>query len=247
MSLALSLPGRAGGQPRSQQERLWLIGGSLAAFLLLLVGYFLLISPQRSDTSAQLSQLSAARQQNAVLQARINTLREQNKSLAKYQAAYAEARKALPTTSGVSDFLRSLQALGNATLTDVSSLKVGQPTSMTAAAPAPAGNYSAGHASSAAPAPAAATNAAPATGTIYALAIDATISGSPAALGKFLDQLQRVQPRAVLITSLNQSATQTAGGRAGANAPSTLHLSMQAFVAPSSAAEAATLAQQAGQ
>jgi Tfp pilus assembly protein PilO len=75
---------------------------------------------------------------------------------------------------------------------------------------------------------------------VYALPITIAISGSFTQLDGFLSQLQSVQPRAVLITQLTQgSATSGTGGKAAAT---TLSLTMQAFVAPSSAAESAQLA-----
>jgi hypothetical protein len=251
--MALTLSGRAprSGQPRSPQERLWLTGGGIAGFALLLIGYFFFISPQRSDTSDVKSQIDAAQQQNTVLQARIDALREQDRSRAKYEAAYAQAQKALPTTSGVSDFLRSLQALGSATLTEVSSLTVTAPTSAAPAAAAPAAQTSPGAAPTSSTAATSAGSGTSATGTtggpVYTMGITATVTGSPAALGKFLDQLQHVQPRAVLITQLTEHAgTTAAGAPAGTGATTSLQLTMQAFVAPSTPAEIAALAQAAG-
>jgi hypothetical protein len=240
---------RGSGQPRSRQERLWLTGGAFAAFIMLLVGYFFFVSPQRSDTSSLKSQVVDAQQRNTVLEARINSLRQQNKNVAKYQAQYAQARLALPSTAGVSDFVRSLQALGNATLTDVSSLTVGLPTNVSPATLQPANSTAspAAPSSTVAPAPGGATvpggNTATASPQVYALTITADVSGSPAALGKFLDQLQRVQPRAVLITQLTQrAATSAQSGKAVGNSTS-LTLSMQAFVAPANPTESAALAQ----
>ena len=254
-----SLPSlaRRGGQARSPKERLWLRGGAFAAFILLLVGYFFLISPQRSDTSSLKSQVSGAQQQNAVLQARIEALRQQNTNLAKYQAQYAQARLALPASSGVSDFLRSLQSLGNATLTDVESLTVGTPTNVTPSGPQSSAPGAAPSTGASSPTPAPTTQTATpgngtgvstgASGAIFALPITADVTGSPAALGKFLDQLQRVQPRAVLITQVTeQAATSAAAGRTASGSIG-LTLTMQAFVAPANPNESAALAQAAGQ
>jgi hypothetical protein len=172
------------------------------------------------------------------LSARITSLRAQNRDVAKYEAELRSARLALPSTSGVSDFLRSLQALGNATLTNVSALTVGEPADVsTLAAPAPAaasGTAAASTAASSTPAAPGAPATGPAPGAVYSMAISAQVSGSPAALDRFLQQLQDVQPRAVLITSLTEgagSAGVTTQGRSGGGATS-LSLTMQAFVAP---------------
>lgn len=244
------LPGRDKGDavPRSQAERLWLIGGGLVAFVLVLIGYFFFISPQRSQTKDIKSQTAAAKQQNAVLQARIDALRVQNKDLARYQAEYAQARLALPTTSGISDFLRTLQSLGNATHTDVTSLSVSAPISVNgpASASQPSGQAQANPSATSEAAAGQPSAAAPTSSTtgVYALPITATVTGTPTNLEQFVYQLQAVQPRAVLITEASQSVGVVAAGGSGST---TLNLTMEAFVAPSSPSEGASLSSAAAQ
>lgn len=221
-----------GAIPRSQAERLWLIAGGLTAVLLILLGYFVAISPQRSETAKVDGKVNEAKVRNTALQHRIDALRQQNKDLAKYQADLAAARLALPSQSGVSDFLRSLQSLGTKTGTDVTSLTVGQPTDASAAlkAAVPAAGGTAPSAKASAPAnPVVGSPAGVA--KVFALAISAQVSGPPAALNKFLEQLQEVQPRAVLITQIVESDAATNRAPSSSGAPS-LQLSMQAFVAP---------------
>jgi cell division protein FtsB len=225
---------------RSQTERLWLIGGALVAFVLLLIGFFFFISPQRSQTSDVNSQVASTEQHNAQLEARLNTLRTQNKNLAKYKADLATARLALPATSGISDFLRTLQSLGNSTQTQVTAVTVGQPAPVVAAV----ATSSTGSPSSPAPTPtsASATGAPGATTglQVYSLAITANVSGGTDALNKFVEQLQAVQPRAVLITQITEGSGVAATGSQAAAATTTLQLTMQAFVAPATPAPAAS-------
>jgi hypothetical protein len=219
--------------PRTQIERVWLFGAALVAFLLLLVGYLMFISPQNSKTSTANSQVSAANAVNQRFEARISSLRDQSKNLPKYQAELQAAQLALPSTSGLPDFLRTLQSLGNATLTTVSSLTVGPPTDVTTAA--------SGRSTTA--------TVAPGGLHVYALPISAQVSGSVSALDQFLTQLQTVQPRAVLISQLTEAtggSTAAAGTRTSGGAEPALQLTMQAFVAPSSAAEQARLSSAAG-
>jgi cytoskeletal protein RodZ len=222
--------------PRSQTERLWLIGGGLVAFIMLLIGYFFFVSPQRSDTADVDGQVATTQQENAQLRARLDTLAAQNKNLAKFEADLTKARLALPSSSGVSDFLRSLQALGAATHTDVTSLTVGQPVAVkqvvttapgaavqpTSTPSAAAGGTTTGGAQ---------TSAAPAA-TVYSLNITAGVTGTPGALDSFLDQLQAVQPRAVLITQIAETTGATTTGAKTSAGGTTLQLTMQAFVAP---------------
>jgi Tfp pilus assembly protein PilO len=230
--------------PRSQVERLWLVAGGLVAFVMLLIGYFFFISPQRSSTSEVNQQTATAQQQNAVLQARLDALREQNKNLNKYKAQLAAAQQALPSTSGTSDFLRTLQSLGAATLTDVTQLTVGQPVDVTPVAAAQPTASGAAATTAAAPTQSAAPAAPVATTPgLYALPITASVSGSAPALSKFLDQLQAVQPRAVLISSITMTAGTTDQNQSADSY--TLQLTMQAFVAPSTPAEGAALSSSA--
>lgn len=238
--------------PKKQIERLWLIGAVLVAFLLVLIGYTMFISPQNSKTSNARSQVSAADATNNRLQARINALREESKDLPKFQAELVAARLALPSTSGLPDFLRTLQSIGNATLTTVSSLTVGIPADVTQI-------VSSGGSSSSSSGNSTATtkSGAPAGTTIdgvrvFALPINATVNGSISSLEAFLTQLQTVQPRAVLISTLTESsaAAGTApGAAAGKNVnpnQASMTITMQAFVAPGSPSEQAQLSSQSG-
>lgn len=228
---------------RSSQERLWLIGGAVCAFLMLVIGYFMLISPQRSNTQSVRDQITTAQEQAMTLQQRINALTAQSKDLPKYESQLASLQQALPSESGLPDFLRTLQSLGNETLAQVTSLTVGAPSIVAAGAGAPA--VSPTTTAEAAPTAAAAptettapttTTTTPASSTagVYALSITAQVTGSTKQLGDFLEQLQTVQPRAVLITSVAVGGGSS--GSAASAGPTSMSLTMQAFVAPSLAA-----------
>lgn len=212
---------------KSTQERLWLVGGAVAAFVMVLIGYFLLISPQRTETQNVKSQVADQQIQTAALQQRIDTLTAQSKDLPLYKSQLAALQLALPSSSGLPDLLRTLQALGNETLAQVSSLTVGPPTEVSAAAgavaPAPAEVTT-----SEAPTSSAETAApiVPTSSGIYSLSITAQVEGSTSQLGEFLDQLQSVQPRAVLITAITLASGESHG------AATSMQLTMQAFVRP---------------
>lgn len=214
--------------PKSAIEKLWLTVGGIAGLVLLLVGYFFFIGPQRSKTSDVQSQISSAQLQYTTLQSRVAALRAQSSDIGKYKAELAAARKALPSTDGIPDFLRTLQALGSATMADVSSLTVGAPAAVVAATPTP--TDTAATSSSAAPSPtdSPTTETTDASSGVYSMPITAQVTGSVGALSKFLEQLQSVQPRAVLVTQVTESTGGTSGGGKGMS----LQLSMQAFVDP---------------
>jgi hypothetical protein len=224
--------------PQTRLERLWLLGGAFVAAFIVLLGYLFFISPQRSNTSEVNSQRAEAQQTNTALQARIKSLEQESKNLATYQAQVTRAQLALPSTSGLPDFLRTLQSIGNATLANVSALTVGPPTDVSVvSAGAPAATAT-GATASGSGTPAAATGP-----HVFALPITASVSGTPKQLDQFLTQLQTVQPRAVLISQIAEGS----GGSTGkAGGTTTLELTMQAFVAPASAAEQAQLSAASG-
>src|SRR5579885_2716000 len=203
--------------PKSQLERVWLFGGVVLALLMVLIGYTMFISPQNSKTSSANSQVSVAKAANARLESRIVALREQSKNVAKYESDLQAAELALPATSGLPDFLRTLQAIGNATLTTVSSLTVGPPTDVSTVAGRAASAAKSSSSSSSLSSTSSSSSSTPAAaGAVYALPITAQIGGSTSALEQFLTQLQTVQPRAVLISQLTESAPGAATG-AGAS------------------------------
>jgi hypothetical protein len=223
---------------RTQREKLWLTGGVLVAVLMVLVGYFGFISSQKSQTSAVQEQINVATLRNGELRARLANLSEQNRNLAKYQTDIQQAKLALPDTSGLPDFLRTLQAIGAASQTNVASLSVGTPSDLTAAALPQTGTRGAttGAATPSKTTSSSSGSAAGAGKKVYGLSISAVVSGSTAQLNEFLNQLQTVQPRAVLITAVTEAAGTASG------ATTSLNLTMQAFVQPASAAEQAGLA-----
>lgn len=225
--------------PKTQSEKAWLVVGLLVALVVALIGYFFFIGPQRSTTSEVEGQVGSAQSQNDTLQVRISSLDAQNRKLSSYRAALKQAQLALPTTSDLPNFLRTLQSLGNATLVNVTTLAVGDPTLVTATDPSASSSTSPAPDQTTAPSTTPTTPSGP---QIFALPITAQVSGTIRALTSFLGQLQSVQPRAVLVNSI------ALGGEAtnASTSTSTLDLSLQAFVAPGSAVEAQQLAQAAG-
>jgi Tfp pilus assembly protein PilO len=204
--------------PESKQERIWLIAGAGLAMLVVLLGYFALIGPAQSRESSVHSQIDQVNAHNAALQAEIASYREQSKNLPMYAARLRTAQLALPSTSGLPDFLRTLSSLGSQTMTDVTSLTVGSPADVSEVT----GNK------------AASTNGAP----IYALPITAQVTGTVAQLNQFLGQLQSVQPRAVLITQIQQQSA-IPDASVTLTGPTQLTITMAAFVQPTGSEAAA--------
>jgi type IV pilus assembly protein PilO len=174
-------------------DRLWMIGGVLAAALLVAAGWFVAISPKKGEVTSLKEQTSTTEIRLISLRHRLAELEEQASKLATYRAALKTNQAALPTDSGVPDFLRQLQRSGDKVDVTVSGVTVSAP-QQDAALPA-----------------------------VYDLPITLTADGSPDNLGRFLDELQTVQPRAVLIESANLSSS--------AGARTSLSVTLKAFVA----------------
>ncbi|SHH61590.1 type IV pilus assembly protein PilO [Jatrophihabitans endophyticus] len=212
----------------SRAERLHVGGAAVVALVIALVGWFLLISPQRSDSADVQDQTANAELQNTVLQGRINQLTAEKKKAATYGAALAKARAALPSTSDMAAFLRHVQSIGSATSTKVTSISVDAAKAVESSAPVVGATTS--PTASASPTASSATDSsttAAASGTgLYSVPISASVTGTQRNLARFLTELQSGQPRAVLLTSV------TRGQDAAGGSLTALQLEMQAFVAP---------------
>jgi Tfp pilus assembly protein PilO len=185
-------------------DRLWAIGGGIVAVIVVLVGWFMFISPQNAETANLRNEIAATGSQVSTLQARLSQLSRENADLPRYEADLARDRQALPTDSGLSDFLRELQVASANANVSVSGLTIGAPTQVVK------------------------------TGSpVFGLPITVTAVGLPARLGRFLHELQQVQPRAVLISS----STLSGNGKKGLDGASSLTISMQVFVAQPSGQE----------
>jgi Tfp pilus assembly protein PilO len=183
---------------RLRADRLWLIGGALGAVALFAVSWLLVIGPQRTQAADLRAQGDAAQLDLTSLRHKLQVLEEQNANLDQYKGQLGRNQKALPTTPALQDFLRELQSAGDTVRVSVTGLVVGAPTETSAEG-----------------------------ARIISLPITLTVSGQAARLGQFLDQLQRVQPRAVLITNANAVPAKDSTTLAGTV---DLNISLQAFI-----------------
>lgn len=208
--LALGLRGEGalfdGAALRVSAYRSWLAGGVLAIVALVALAWFALISPQQVATAEVRAQTEDARLQILSLQRRLDDVRTQNANLDEYRRAYATAREALPTVNEVPTFLRSAQDTADKTRTDLRGFVVGSPQEVNG------------------------TGA-----TIYALPFTVSVGGTADTVERFLQGLQRVQPRAVLVSQV--TLVPDGDGKSVADNV-LLTLAFRAFMAPAAAATA---------
>ncbi|WP_344506094.1 type 4a pilus biogenesis protein PilO [Dactylosporangium maewongense] len=175
-------------------ERLWLLGGAFGALLLLVFTYFFVIQPKYQKADDLRGIADDTTTEVTRLRSVIAGLDEQNQHIAEYRKEQAANLAALPQTDSVAALLRELQTAGELTGVTVSGVSVGGAAEVTVGGQ-----------------------------KVQALPISLTAAGPAAKVNPFLDQLQKVQPRALLIGSLNVATT--SAGKA------TLTLTVQAFYA----------------
>ena len=73
------------GMGTGHADRLWMIGGAVAAVVLIAVGWFFLISPQNGRTATFTGQTDDAHTKLITLQQHLSQLQRQNEDLAGYQ------------------------------------------------------------------------------------------------------------------------------------------------------------------
>ena len=202
----------------SNPTQVWVRGGVAVAFGLFAIGWFFVISPQQSQTGDLRTQAASAQTQTSTLQHQLGQLQADNKNLLKYQAELTSAQSALPATAAIPSFLREMQAAGATTEVSVTAISVGAPTAVTA--------YVKPASTTTSTTTAAATGAdAGAARGGYSVSLAVTATGTLGGINAFVAQLQQLQPRAVLVTSMQESP-----GTAGAVV---LTLDLNAFLNPS--------------
>lgn len=113
--------------------RKWVALTGLASIVVLVAGWFLLISPKRSDVSGLKSQAAQQESRNDGLQVQLSSLRSQQKGLVAENRQLAELAKKIPTTADLPGLLRQLSATATTTNVDLTDLTPATPVALTAA------------------------------------------------------------------------------------------------------------------
>jgi Tfp pilus assembly protein PilO len=169
------------------RDRIWLLGGLVAALLLTFLVWQLLIKSQNDKTDSVKQDIDSAQQQVSDSTLQLSRLRADAPNLDKYKAELIANQAALPTESSIPAFLNELHAAGDAAEVSVVQLQVTPPGLITG----------------------------PQAGTtpVYQLTVTVVATGSDDGIATFLKQLQADQPRAALLTSVAESP----GAAGGAN------------------------------
>lgn len=199
----------------------WYLGAGLAAVLVLVAGWFLLVSPQMSNASDIAAQAQQQDDSNARQEAQIAQLQAQYKTLPDLQAKLALIQTHLPDTPQIPGLLRNLSAAAATTGVSLQSVSPGSP------------------------APVGATSTAKNT-KITGLAevpLSMTIQGQFANVKAFLAALETM-PRSVLVTGVNISrgtgGTNTGAVPSATSSALSATITAKVFTAPAATSAPAT-------
>jgi Tfp pilus assembly protein PilO len=182
--------------------RTWSLGAALMAFLILVAGWFLLISPTKAKVSDLQTQTASQKQTNIGLATQIAQLKVMNKNLPKQEAKLAKIRQHLPATPALPTFVRTLTTIAHEAGVKLVVVSPTPPVVVTAQAAAPVATPSASSADGSAP-----TEVAPAapvavpTG-LKQIPVSITVSGGYYNIVNFLTKVEGLK-RSMLVYSLN--------------------------------------------
>lgn len=192
------------------QTRKWTLATVGVVVLVLLAGWFLLVSPKRGEAADLRAEQQEQVDANAALRAKLELLRAQAEDLPAQRKRLARVTRALPDDPHLPELVRQLTANASRAGADLSSIAPGRPVPAGAADP-----------SAATPAPdgttAAEGSATPAASqeVLQAVPLTLEVSGEYAQLERYLNLLEQLD-RPLLVTgwtmSPNGASADAAGG-----------------------------------
>jgi type IV pilus assembly protein PilO len=185
------------------QIRTWYVGAVVGALIIVLAGWFLLISPKKGDADTLRDQTTAQEAQNAQLRGRIDTLKAAQPGVPQQDAGVAAVAVKIPGNPALPTLIRQLNALSATTDIEIESVVPAVPTNMDVDAPTFTG-VAVGQ-----------PNAA--TSQLQFITVEINGQGSFYNLERFVKGLED-NPRAVLVTQVQMTdkATSAATGTGAA-------------------------------
>lgn len=222
----------------------WVAGAVVLSLVVVALGWFLAIAPTLASAGAAHAEAETSDTRNAQLQVQLTALEQQFAELDTTKAELAAMHAQVPTTDGLADYTRTLQAVAEATGVTVLGIEAGDPEQVVPAVPvadaaAATGSEEADETAAAEESdgtdPAAAAPVAegpqPIAGFV-GLPMRISVVGSSEAVLTFLDRTQQGTDRLLLVTELagtGQNAAEASAGRAATN-DGDLELAISGFV-----------------
>jgi Tfp pilus assembly protein PilO len=174
----------------------WVALAAVAVIAIMAGGWFLVVSPKRSDAAALRSQTADKQRSNDMLVQQIAALKAQAKDRPMVQAKLAAVAAKIPNNGALPTLIRSLNAAAADTGVELVSMA---PTAPSALAAAPTGATTATVPAAGASAPSAAAGAA--VGTLEQIGVTLNVVGSYFQVAEYLDRLENLT-RAFRVTTL---------------------------------------------
>jgi hypothetical protein len=209
-----------------EDKRVWLVGGAVLALVIALAGWLVVISPKLSATQALRDDTDGTQAQNAVLEAKVAKLAQQNNKVGELTTSLRTALTELPFDSGLPEFTRQLSTQATLQSVTLTSITVGAATPVAATVPvATPTTTTTGSTTSTTPAASASA--------LVSIPITLASTGATADQVAFLKAIQEDGPRRALVTSVTMGSV---SGNSG-----TMTVQLNVFSAPLSAAAQAQL------
>jgi len=210
------------------QTRKWSVLAAVLVLAIFAAGWFLLVSPKRSQAADLKDQAASQAAANATLTQKLQVLKAQQQDLPQQQAKLARFKVQIPDNPALPSLIRDLSTAGRKTGVSIDALAPSEPVvaaapGTTAATPvAPTGAQSAG--------------AAP---TLYVIPLDVKVSGNYFELEQFVNRLEGLK-RSFNVSGFTLTpATASTSATATDGSTDTLSIDIQGQVFLSQAATAA--------
>ena len=211
------------------KSRQWTVGAVLAAVLILVVGFVLVVQPKRSEASALAEQTASQDSANTALQSRIATLKAQKQDLATQLGLLATIRGQLPATPELPTLVRTLTDTAKAAGVELVDLEPANPQPLTTSqSPQTGGTAGSGGSakSSRGESTSSGTGQSTAASAVQQVPLKISVVGNYGALTAFLGKLESLQ-RAVLVSEVSVANAQNSSSGASGDS---LRMDLSAFV-----------------
>ena len=172
------------------KRQMWIGGGAVLAVLILVAGWFLVVSPVRSDTSKTKAQTASVVSDNDRMQAQLNQLIALKKNVTDKQAELSNIAAEIPGDPQLPRLIRQLTGIAGDAGVDLVALTPSQPTAPTTSTPTGATSLG-----SSSPTGSTATHVAPraAADTYLTIPVALQVQGDYAGLEEFLQRLETLK------------------------------------------------------
>ncbi len=212
--------------------RMWRVGAALAAVIMLVVAWFLVLSPKRQQVAELNASTVDQRQAADQLRGRISLLKKMGEEVPAQEAKLAAIQQRMPTTMALPSLIRQLSSVASQAGVQLAGITPARPSDVSSTVPVDHGSSTPGAAGAAGgqattpTRPAATGEASPTVSTtqLRAATVSITVCGSFAQLRTYLQGIESMR-RVVAVSAVDitRGACTAAGGEDDLTAALTAH------------------------